>query len=145
MNKWDKFLNHLQELNWPAVEKFVPNGGFEEWRLVSYCVEENTFDPDSYYRIAQDKHHDLRLRWLVSNKTLPIEHKSSLDGEWLVVFPTWDQEGEYREAVEKHGDIFESLPLQTQVGGDHYRNMKIQPAEYNHANGIGHLAGDAIA
>jgi hypothetical protein len=36
-------------------------------------------------------------------------------------------------------------PLLDQVGGSHYKDMKIQPAEYNHANGIGHLAGDAIA
>jgi hypothetical protein len=144
MNKWDKFLNHLQELNWPAVEKFVPNGGFEEWRLVSYCVEENTFDPDSYYRIAQDKHHDLRLRWLVSNKTLPIEYKTIIDREWNIASPKWDQEVEYREAVGNH-EIEEASALSTQVGGSHYKDMKIQPAEYTHANGIGHLAGDAIA
>jgi hypothetical protein len=31
------------------------------------------------------------------------------------------------------------------VYGSHYKDMKIQPAEYTHANGIGHLAGDAIA
>jgi hypothetical protein len=36
-------------------------------------------------------------------------------------------------------------PLLDQVGGSHYKDMKIQPAEYTHANGIGHLAGDAIA
>ena len=31
-----------------------------------------------------------------------------------------------------------------QVGGDHYRDMKIQPAEFIHANGIGWLEGTAI-
>jgi hypothetical protein len=45
----------------------------------------------------------------------------------------------------KMSETEEESALQTQVGGDHYRSMKIQPAEYNHANGIGHLAGDAIA
>jgi hypothetical protein len=35
--------------------------------------------------------------------------------------------------------------LQTQVGGNHYAKLKIQPAQYCHANGIGHLAGDAIS
>lgn len=36
-------------------------------------------------------------------------------------------------------------PLQSQVGGDHYRKLAIQPAEYTTRNGLGHLAGDTIA
>lgn len=32
-----------------------------------------------------------------------------------------------------------------QIGGGHYKALKIQPAEYCFANNIGHLAGDAIA
>jgi len=35
--------------------------------------------------------------------------------------------------------------LDKQVAGQHYRQMAIQPAEYTTKNGIGHLAGDAIA
>lgn len=35
-------------------------------------------------------------------------------------------------------------PLSTQVGGDHYRKLKIQPVEYIHANGINFFAGNAI-
>ena len=34
--------------------------------------------------------------------------------------------------------------LKTQVGGDHYQLMKIQPAEYILANGIGHYEAAAI-
>ena len=34
--------------------------------------------------------------------------------------------------------------LATQVGGDHYREMKIQPTEFIHANGIGFIAGNVI-
>lgn len=33
---------------------------------------------------------------------------------------------------------------QSQVGGDHYRSMKIQPVEFIHANGIGYLEGNII-
>ena len=36
-------------------------------------------------------------------------------------------------------------PLQTQVGGGHYKDMPIQPLEYCHANGIGKIEGDVIA
>lgn len=39
----------------------------------------------------------------------------------------------------------EGNPLAQQVGGDHYRKLAIQPAKFIHVNGIGHLAGDAIA
>lgn len=35
--------------------------------------------------------------------------------------------------------------LATQVGGSHYKDMPIQPAEYCHRNGIGKLEGDVIA
>lgn len=36
-------------------------------------------------------------------------------------------------------------PLQTQVGGGHYKDMPIQPLEYCHANNIGKIEGDVIA
>ena len=35
-------------------------------------------------------------------------------------------------------------PLSTQVDGDHYKNLKIQPAEYNHANKIPFIEGCII-
>jgi hypothetical protein len=35
-------------------------------------------------------------------------------------------------------------PLQTQVGGQHYKDMAIQPLEYIHKNGIPFLEGNAI-
>ena len=34
--------------------------------------------------------------------------------------------------------------LQTQVSGDHYKNLKIQPIEYIHANGIPFAEGCVI-
>ena len=36
-------------------------------------------------------------------------------------------------------------PFATQVGGDHYVGMAIQPAEYCHRNKIGKLEGDVIS
>jgi len=35
-------------------------------------------------------------------------------------------------------------PKDKQVGGDHYKSLKIQPYEYIVANGIGWLEGNAI-
>lgn len=37
-----------------------------------------------------------------------------------------------------------SDPLAVQVGGDHYKALKIQPVEYIHANGLGFLEGSVI-
>ena len=34
--------------------------------------------------------------------------------------------------------------LETQVGGGHYKDMKIQPVEYIHANGIPFIEGAVI-
>ena len=34
--------------------------------------------------------------------------------------------------------------LTTQVGGDHYKDMPIQPTEFIHANGIGFIEGNII-
>ncbi len=35
-------------------------------------------------------------------------------------------------------------PLETQVGGDHYKKKAIQPVEYIHANGLGFCEGNVI-
>lgn len=35
-------------------------------------------------------------------------------------------------------------PLNTQVGGNHYKDLKIQPVEYIHANNIGYMEGNVI-
>ena len=35
-------------------------------------------------------------------------------------------------------------PLDVQVDGNHYKQMKIQPVEYIHANGIPYLEGNVI-
>ena len=50
-----------------------------------------------------------------------------------------------REIEEKAMELAEKSALRGQVSGTHYKDMAIQPAEYTTKNGIGHLAGDAIA
>ena len=37
-----------------------------------------------------------------------------------------------------------ATPLEQQVGGDHYKQLKIQPVEYIHANGIAFIEGNVI-
>lgn len=35
-------------------------------------------------------------------------------------------------------------PLSTQIGGDHYKKCKIQPAEYIHANNLDFFQGNVV-
>lgn len=58
------------------------------------------------------------------------------------------------EFVHEHGvtqfdDEGDPVPVQasalaTQVGGDHYKNMKIQPVEFIHANNLDFLQGNVV-
>lgn len=40
--------------------------------------------------------------------------------------------------------VYNDKPLATQVGGSHYKDLKIQPVEYNHANNIPYMEGNVI-
>jgi hypothetical protein len=40
--------------------------------------------------------------------------------------------------------VTSSSALDVQVGGGHYKDCKIQPIEYIHANGIGYFEGNVI-
>jgi hypothetical protein len=44
----------------------------------------------------------------------------------------------------EHNLFMQHDALSTQVGGDHYRQMAIQPTDFIHANGIGFIAGNVI-
>ena len=35
-------------------------------------------------------------------------------------------------------------PLQTQVGGSHYKDLKVQPIEYIHANGLDFISANIV-
>jgi hypothetical protein len=35
-------------------------------------------------------------------------------------------------------------PLDIQVGGEHYKTMKVQPVEYAHANGLPMIEGNVV-
>ena len=41
-------------------------------------------------------------------------------------------------------DATKHNPLDTQVSGNHYKDLKIQPVEYIHANNIGYMEGNVI-
>lgn len=46
--------------------------------------------------------------------------------------------------LQKDSAVVADHPLATQVGGDHYKNTKIQPIEYIQANGLDFEEGNII-
>jgi hypothetical protein len=150
--KHRKFAEYWEELGKPQLESGLPiNSGWTP--VTTYC---DLWNEKYCYRIAGDRHWELRKKWVDSGKTLPIE--TLFRGVWHLFIGTnieWNQDAEYRESQIAKGlnnpghqiihSCHNEAALSKQVGGSHYKDMKIQPAEYNHANGIGHLAGDAIA
>lgn len=53
---------------------------------------------------------------------------------------------EYEYEVERSVETSSPLksPLQTQIGGKHYKKLAIQPVEYIHANGLGFFEGSVV-
>ncbi len=66
------------------------------------------------------------------------------------VFPTMTAASEWKHTsaaghtIEIRSGTAPATPLATQVGGAHYKDMKVQPVEYIHANGIGYFEGNVI-
>ena len=50
-----------------------------------------------------------------------------------------------KEAMVNSPPPIKTTALDTQIDGDHYKKLKIQPVEYIHANNIGFSEGSAIA
>lgn len=63
---------------------------------------------------------------------------------WSVSLDLRERNQEINWRVISGGEDQQSGALNEQVGGNHYKDMAIQPAEYIHANGIGFLEGNAI-
>ena len=51
---------------------------------------------------------------------------------------------EHSESLEMKVPAVDSAPLKQQVGGDHYKNLAIQPIEYCYRNNLGAIEGSVI-
>jgi hypothetical protein len=49
-----------------------------------------------------------------------------------------------KKYFEYYGDSFSKEPTTDQIGGSHYKNLKIQPTLFIHANNIGFIEGNII-
>src|SRR5690606_17348044 len=56
---------------------------------------------------------------------------------------SWGSHQEWRGYQFRTGGVGMTA-LSTQVGGDHYRKLKIQPVQYAHANGLGFIEGSIV-
>lgn len=115
-----------------------PDSTEQGWWL--FLVKNCVFREDHDYRIKDDKHWQLRLKWIESNKTLPIEFYN-VDTWCPASYPTWDQDIKFREAVIKEEAPMQESALNVQIGGSHYKDCKIQPIQYIEANNLAFLEG----
>lgn len=64
---------------------------------------------------------------------------------YMCMNSTTDARDRKEEAMTKPTpDETNLTPLDRQVGGSHYKDLKIQPVEYIHANNIGYMEGNVI-
>jgi hypothetical protein len=123
VSKWDKFRAYWEELGQPELER--RQQGEEAWN--SLAAVDFKFCGCCEYRIAGDRHWELRLKWVNSDKTLPIEYK--VINEWVLCCESnpaqWYQDVEYREAeIEEYkiNMISESVDeILEKDPGAHYR------------------------
>lgn len=60
------------------------------------------------------------------------------------VHSTNDSEADLFLLIEDNEPAKDSAPLQSQVGGDHYKDLPIQPVQFIHANGLNFLEGCVV-
>jgi len=92
------------------------------------------------YKLYKHKNTDLVVKCTLSNKhindsfcgyVVKGDNKYSIDhfaNDWLCFM--------FEEYIE--------IPTSNQVGGDHYKSLKIQPTEFIHANNIPFIEGNII-
>lgn len=59
-------------------------------------------------------------------------------------FPEWSKATHLERQVMAKEKLVEGDPLSKQIGGSHYKTMKIQPIEYITANNMGFIEGNII-
>jgi hypothetical protein len=74
-------------------------------------------------------------------KDSPLDEKSKAMRHLLDEMPIAK---EFKASSEEHDAGLPTSALQTQVGGDHYAKMKIQPVEFIHANNLNFIEGSIV-
>lgn len=122
---------------------------------------------------AGDDMEALKREWEASGRTLPIQYYSQGTWFKCFFEPKWDKNVNYRkhpdailteagwlvktesvplmalspehcDTIRRCEDAEELNPLAVQVGGDHYKTMKIQPVEFAHANDLPFIEGSVV-
>jgi len=90
--KHRKFAAYWDDIGRPKLEATCKN--MAAWINIIPDWSENL-----YYRIKDDQHWELRLKWVNSDKTLPIEIYDTYDKKWQEApRPSWLKDYKYREA-----------------------------------------------
>lgn len=99
-------------------------------------VGSSGYSHDGKYRIVGEA----RMKNPVTREWLTCIIYSDIATGSLYVREGLDFYDKFKEVIEIKTDN----PLETQVGGSHYKDLKIQPIEFIHANNIGFCEANAI-
>ena len=84
---------------------------------------------------------------IISNGAFSVEHGGDGESCW-VRFPSGESDwvpDEFLEIITDHDPNADlTSPLQSQVGGDHYRKLAIQPVEFCQRNQLGYCESAVI-
>lgn len=99
-------------------------------------VGESGYSHDGRYRIVSQA----RMKNPATRKWVDCIIYSDIDNGSIYVREKKDFFEKFIEVIEPK----KNNPLQSQVGGNHYKDLKIQPIEFIHANGLDFLQGNII-
>ena len=144
-DSWTLFA-FLQKLRGVKMKKgevlVVPVNVIDLFPLNSFCLLFNASPGDMPGELVVQKEFHVRSVW-----TQPDGAKQSVniditrEGEDMEC----EDKQENNDADNRKAERRLSLPPKsTQVGGDHYSKMKIQPIDFITANGIGYIEGNII-
>lgn len=144
-DSWTLFA-FLQKLRGVKMKKgevlFIPGNIIDLFPLNSFCLLFNASPGDMPGELVVQKEFHVHSVW-----TRPEGAKQSVSIDIT-------REGDNMECEDKqeNNDAGDSKaerrlslpPKSTQVGGDHYSKMKIQPIDFITANGLGYMEGNII-
>jgi len=81
----------------------------------------------------------------VSDTSTDFGYSEYVAAQAKVSGPVWENYNKMRNDVRQPVEASAApAAMEKQVGGEHYKNMPLQPAEFIHRNGIGFLEGNVI-
>lgn len=140
------------------IEFRLKDGSWRLLTLTNPLINPNFDDTEGSYRFKADQDFSIindkvKKAWEDSGKSLIVE-LTSVDGGWVIDEDPWfHNKMIYRiepvqttenDTEEEYKSVYPLSAMEQQIGGDHYKNMAIQPIEFCHRNNLGCIEHSVI-